>query len=134
MAKGIDLTPRWDNFAVYLPSIQKNYASAAYKRGDKERVMPNGITMRDLNFLNPKNKLWHYKYALYSAGQFRVGEQKADIVTNRDTANTIILGVGAREFREVFFKDFMIEVLKENFKDSQKNLDAFELGYNLISD
>jgi len=49
-------------------------------------------------------------------------------------ANTIILGVGAREFREVFFKDFMIEVLKEKFKDSQKNLDAFELGYNLISD
>ena len=49
-------------------------------------------------------------------------------------ANTIILGVGAREFREVFFKDFMIEVLKENFKGSQKNLDAFELGYNLISD
>ena len=49
-------------------------------------------------------------------------------------ANIIILGVGVREFREVFFKNFMIEVLKENLKDSQKNLDAFELGYNLISD
>ena len=37
-----DMTPRWDNFAVYLPSIQKAYAKAAYKLGDKKRVMPAG--------------------------------------------------------------------------------------------
>ena len=65
-----DMTPRWDNFAVYLPSIQKAYAKAAYKLGDKKRVMPAGVTMKDLNFLDPNNKLWHYGYALYSAGQF----------------------------------------------------------------
>lgn len=49
-------------------------------------------------------------------------------------ANSIILGVGVREFREIFFKDLMIEVLKKVFKGSQKNLDAFELGYSLIND
>lgn len=93
MAKPIiDLTPRWDNFAVYLPSIQKQYAKLAFSRGDKERVMPNGLTMKDLDFLNPNNKLWHYKYALYSAGQFKIGEKQADIVTNRNKDNTIILG------------------------------------------
>jgi hypothetical protein len=86
-----DLTPRWDNFAVYLPSIQKAYAKAAYKTGDKTRVMPDGITMKDLNFLNPNNKLFHYGYSLYSAGQFKVGEQQADIITNR-TSGSIIVG------------------------------------------
>lgn len=87
----IDLTPRWDKFAVYLPAIQKGYAKAAYKIGDSKRVMPQGITMKDLNFLKPTNKLWHYGYGLYSAGQFKIGEQQADIVTNRD-ASAIILG------------------------------------------
>ena len=87
----IDLTPRWDNFAVYLPAIQKGYAKATYKAGDKNRVMPAGITTKDLNFLNPKSKLWHYAYGLYSAGQFKIGEQQADIVTARDE-NVTILG------------------------------------------
>ena len=49
-------------------------------------------------------------------------------------ANSIILGVGVREFKEIFFKDIMFELLKEFFKDSQENLNAFDLGYNLISD
>ncbi len=87
----IDITPRWDNFAVYLPSIQKHFAKAAYTVGDKSRVMPTGVTMKDLNFLNPSNKLWHYGYGLYSVGQFKVGEQQADIVTNRKSGS-IILG------------------------------------------
>lgn len=85
-----DLTPRWDNFAVYLPAIQKNYAKAVYKIGDKNRVMPTGITAKDLNFLNPKSKLWHYGYGLYSAGQFRIGEEQADIVTNKADGITIL--------------------------------------------
>lgn len=92
MANNDDFNKRWDDFAVYLPSIQKAYAQAAYQKGDKTRVMPDGITMKDLDFLNPNNKLWHYKYALYSAGQFKVGEQQADIVTNRDCNKTVILG------------------------------------------
>ena len=86
----IDLTPRWDNFAVYLPAIQKSYAKAAYKIEDRDRVMPEGITQKDLNFLNPKSKLWHYGYGLYSAGQFKNGEQQTDIVTNRADGITIL--------------------------------------------
>ena len=49
-------------------------------------------------------------------------------------ANSIILGAGVKEFREIFFKDFIVELLKDFFKGSQENLDAFELGYNLIND
>jgi hypothetical protein len=91
-----DFNKRWDNFAVYLPSIQKGYAKAVSVEGekarDKKRPMPKDITMRSLDFLNPKNKLWHYKYALYSAGQFKIGEAQSDIVTTRDEKQTVILG------------------------------------------
>ncbi len=49
-------------------------------------------------------------------------------------SNIIILGVGAREYRDIFYRDLMINVLKNFFRDSKNNLEAFTLGYNLISD
>ena len=87
-----DFNKRWDDYAVYLPSIQKAYAKAATKTADKNRALPNGVTLKSLNFLNPKSKLWNYKYGLYSVGQFRIGETQGDIVTNRDIKQTIVLG------------------------------------------
>lgn len=88
----IDLTPRWDDFAVYLPSIQKQFARAVMGKADKARPMPEGVKLKDLDFLNPKSALWHYAYALYSVGQFRVGERDADVVLNRDKSATTVLG------------------------------------------
>jgi len=62
----IDLTKRYNDFAVYLPALQKSYTTAvASAKAPKNRPFPKGITMRDLDFLNPKSKLWHYGYALY---------------------------------------------------------------------
>lgn len=49
-------------------------------------------------------------------------------------SNIIILGVGARAYRDIFYRDLMINVLKNFFRDSKNNLEAFTLGYNLISD
>jgi len=93
----IDLTPRWDKFAVYLPAMQYGYASAVddtlkNKRISKTRDFPHGVTMVDLDFLNPKSKLWHYGYALYSAGQFTDSRPRACAVTQRNKAATTILG------------------------------------------
>ena len=48
-------------------------------------------------------------------------------------ANIILLGVGVKEFKEIFEKKIMIKLLEETFKDSEKNIEAFELGYKLIS-
>lgn len=47
-------------------------------------------------------------------------------------ANSIILGVGVKEFKEIFDSKIIIDLLKKNFKNSKKNIEAFELGYNLI--
>jgi len=89
----IDLTPRWDNFAVYLPAMQFPYASAvSSNKMLGKREFPKGIKLQDLDFLNPKSKLWHYGYALYSAGQFTDARPRACSVTNRDRDKTIVLG------------------------------------------
>lgn len=92
MGKAVNLSKRCNDFAIYLPAIQKGFAKATLNLGDKNRAFPANLTMRDLNFLNPNNKLWHYKYALYSAGQLSIGEQQADIITNRNIDETVILG------------------------------------------
>lgn len=89
----IDLTPRWDKFAVYLPAMQHGYASAVdSNKLLKGRDFPKGLKLTDLDFLNPKSKLWHYGYALYSAGQFTDARPKACAVVNRDREHTTILG------------------------------------------
>jgi hypothetical protein len=89
----IDLTARWDKFAVYLPAMQYHYASAVdNNKLLKGRDFPKDLKLTDLDFLNPKSKLWHYGYALYSAGQFTDARPKACAVTNRDTKHTTILG------------------------------------------
>jgi hypothetical protein len=89
----IDLTPRWDKFAVYLPAMQYHYASAVdNNKLLKGRDFPKEIKLTDLDFLNPKSKLWHYGYALYSAGQFTDARPKACAISNRDRKHTTVLG------------------------------------------
>ena len=89
----IDLTPRWDKFAVYLPAMQYHYASAVdNNKLIKGRDFPKDLKLTDLDFLNPKSKLWHYGYALYSAGQFTDARPKACAISNRDRKHTIVLG------------------------------------------
>jgi len=89
----VDLTPRWNNFAVYLPAMQYHYASAVdNNKLLKGRDFPKDLKLTDLDFLNPKSKLWHYGYALYSAGQFTDARPKACAVSNRDRKHTTLLG------------------------------------------
>ena len=96
-----DLSPRWDEFAVYLPAIQEWYSKNVHanKKLEKSRPFPNGLKISDLDYMNPKSKLWHYKYGLYSAGQFKNHETKECSVSLRDRtldangeSKTIILG------------------------------------------
>jgi hypothetical protein len=89
----INLTPRWDKFAVYLPAMQYHYASAVdNNKLIKGRDFPKDIKLTDLDFLNLKSKLWHYGYALYSAGQFTDARPKACAIQNRNREHTTVLG------------------------------------------
>lgn len=91
---GIDLTPRWNDFAVYLPAIQDWYSKEVWsnKNLEKGRPFPEGVKLTDLDFLNPNSKLWHYAYGLYSAGQFKSDAPRACSVSKRDRSCTTILG------------------------------------------
>ena len=48
-------------------------------------------------------------------------------------SNVIMLGLAVREFDVIFNeKELMITILRDFFGDSKENLDAFEMGFNLI--
>ena len=47
-------------------------------------------------------------------------------------ANSIILGAGANEFKNVFLKNEIIQVIQNNLKNPEINIKAFELGYDLV--
>lgn len=102
-----DFTTAYDDYAIYLPSLQKGYA--AYPRRDPKTIeqgdIPKGLKLKELDFLDSKNSLWHCKYALYSAGQFNSSViTTPDIVSTR-SADTVIVGdsggyqVGTGELR-----------------------------------
>ena len=95
MRKGEDLTARYKDYAVYLPSLQQQYAAYPLRKRNtvREGDLPANMQLRDLDFFNPKSQFWHCKYVLYSAGQFdNAFIPTADIVSTRDRANTVVIG------------------------------------------
>ena len=48
--------------------------------------------------------------------------------------NMIMLGLAAKEFREIFSKKRLIGILSETKNQNGKWIDAFQYGYNLIND
>ena len=91
---GENLSAQYKDYAVYLPSLQQGYAAFPMRDPATVRggVLPNGLTLKDLDFLDPNSKLWHCKYVLYSAGQFdRAQIRTPDMVTERN-ADTVVMG------------------------------------------
>lgn len=87
-------TPQSDNYAVYLPAIQSGYSNFAAQNKLSEKSngrMPPKLKPTDLNWFNPKNKLFDYDYGLYSAGQFnKVLTKKPDMVFQRQKGKIIV--------------------------------------------
>jgi Pyruvate/2-oxoacid:ferredoxin oxidoreductase gamma subunit len=53
---------------------------------------------------------------------------------NEMYANIILFGTGIKEFKFFFDKKLIRNIITEIFGDSSKNLEAFELGYNLLEE
>jgi hypothetical protein len=83
-----DPTPK--DQAIYVPSITPGYAMDVYAQR-WNRALPLGVEPGDLNFLDPENKLFRISHALSSAGQ-ALGQSRRCIITERDRANTVIIG------------------------------------------
>ena len=96
-----NLTETQNDYAVFLPSISGFYATFIGKQRYSEYVeatrVPAGIgTVEAMNFLNPNEGVFHYKWALYSAGHAELDvnkhSEKEDMLRNRDRDNSWLLG------------------------------------------
>ncbi len=100
----------YDDWAIYLPSLQQGYAAFPFREAAKTRdgQWPAGLKPADLDFLNPSSKLWHCKYVLYSAGQFDTARITVpDMVSKRSRTDTVVIGdsggyqVGTHKLKEL---------------------------------
>ena len=102
MKPPVDLTPLQKDYAVYLPAISSFYSTYVAKQRLEEFVptdrIPAGFDrgIEGMNFLNPEQAYFHYKYGLYSAGHAQLDLQKTmvqdSMIQDRDRGNTMILG------------------------------------------
>jgi|DEB0MinimDraft_10_1074344.scaffolds.fasta_scaffold00689_5 hypothetical protein len=96
-----NLTETQKDYAVFLPSISGFYGTFVGKQRYEDYVDPSRVpaglgNVESLNFLNPKDGAFHYKWALYSAGHADLDTtkfvDKEDMVRNRDRDNSWLLG------------------------------------------
>ena len=102
MKQPIDLTPLQKDYAVYLPAISSFYSTYVAKQRLEEFVpkdrIPQGFDrgIEGMNFLNPEQGYFYYKYALYSAGHAQLDLEKSmdqeSMIQQRDRSKTMILG------------------------------------------
>jgi hypothetical protein len=102
MRPPINLTPLQKDYAVYLPAISSFYSTYVAKQRLEEFVpktrIPKGFDrgIEGMNFLNPEEGYFTYKYGLYSAGHAQLDLKKSVIqesmIQQRDRNNTMILG------------------------------------------
>ena len=102
MRQPVNLTPLQKDYAVYLPAISTFFSTYISKqRFDKfvpDDRIPAGFDrgIEGMNFLNPEQGYFTYKYGLYSAGHAQLDLQKTMIqdamLQDRDRANTVIVG------------------------------------------
>jgi hypothetical protein len=98
----VNLTPLQKDYAVYLPAISSFYSTYVAKQRLEEFVPNDRIPkefdrgIEGMNFLNPEEGYFTYKYALYSAGHAQLDLEKSidqeSMIQQRDRANTMILG------------------------------------------
>lgn len=90
-----DLSKQADGYAIYLPAIQQGSARkiVAPTAMRTSGSSPTPLRMSDLNWLDPHNRHWRYKWCLASAAAFRDGGK--DDAINTAHADTVIFGDSA---------------------------------------
>ena len=98
----VNLSPLQKDYACYLPAISSFYSTYVAKQRLEEFVplsrIPAGFDrgIEGMNFLNPEQGYFTYKYGLYSAGHAQLDLTKSmtqeSMIQQRDRGNTMILG------------------------------------------
>ena len=102
MTRQVNLTPLQKDYAVYLPAISSFYSTYIAKQRLEKFIaddrVPAGFDrgIEGMNFLNPEQGYFTYKYGLYSAGHAQLDLNKSltqeSMIQQRDRNNTMILG------------------------------------------
>jgi hypothetical protein len=102
MKQPVDLTPLQKDYAVYLPAISSFYSTYIAKQRLEKFIpddrIPAGFDrgIEGMNFLNPEQGYFYYKYGLYSAGHAQLDLTKSltqeSMIQDRDRSKTMILG------------------------------------------
>jgi hypothetical protein len=98
----VNLTPLQKDYAVYLPAISSFYSTYIAKQRLEDFVPKDRIPkefdrdIEGMNFLNPEEGYFYYKYGLYSAGHAQLDLNKSivqeSMIQQRDRTKTMILG------------------------------------------
>ena len=98
----VDLTPLQKDYAVYLPAISAFFSDYIAKQRKSEFVptdrIPQGFDrgIEGMNFLNPEQGYFYYKYGLFSAGHAQLDLNKTmdqdAMIQQRDRGQSLILG------------------------------------------
>ena len=139
MTQQVNLTPLQKDYAVYLPAISSFYSTYIAKQRLEEFVpkdrIPAGFDrgIEGMNFLNPEQGYFTYKYGLYSAGHAQLDLNKSptqeSMIQQRDRNNTMILGDsgGYQIGKGVLKFDWLDFEGKEATKTRQKILEWLEV-------
>ena len=76
--------------AVYVPSVTPSFAIAAYTQ-KWTRPLPEDVAAREMNFLDPENRLFRLSHVMSSAGQ-ALDQKVPCILTERDRKYTLLIG------------------------------------------
>jgi hypothetical protein len=135
----VNLTPLQKDYAVYLPAISSFYSTYIAKQRLEKFIpddrIPAGFDrgIEGMNFLNPEEGYFTYKYGLYSAGHAQLDLVKSmeqeSMIQQRDRGNTMILGDsgGYQIGKGVLKFDWLNFEGKEANKTRQKILEWLEL-------
>jgi hypothetical protein len=135
----VNLTPLQKDYAVYLPAISSFYSTYVAKQRLDDFVptdrIPAGFDrgIEGMNFLNPEDGYFTYKYGLYSAGHAQLDLTKSleqeSMIQQRDRNNTMILGDsgGYQIGKGVLKFDWLDFEGKEATKTRQKILEWLEV-------
>ena len=98
----VNLTPLQRDYAVFLPAISSFYSTYVSKQQFDEFVPKDRIPVgfdrgiEGMNFLNPEQGYFTYKYGLFSAGHAQLDLKKSatqeSMIQNRARSNSMILG------------------------------------------
>jgi hypothetical protein len=81
-----------DDYAVYLPAVNEQYAGIITRPIPNNRPFPSAFTINDLMFWKGNNKLFYHSHFLNSVGAYAVGSTPDNAVTRRGRTDGTLFG------------------------------------------